>query len=170
MTLLNGSTYPRVTEILKITDTAEGNGVYLMQIKIQFAEDTEPEEVEYISRPGNPHGVDPQLRQWLSENPDAPVHAYEPPAEPTPEEARAAMPPLTARQLRLGLFSNGIALSQVQATLDAMPAGADRDKAQIEWEYATTFNRTHPLIATVSAALGLSDEQIDAMWMAAVDL
>lgn len=119
MTLFNGSTYPGVTEILKITDTAEGNGVYMMQIKIQFAEDTKPEEVEYISRPGNPHGVDPKLRQWLSENPDATVHAYEPRAAPTPEEARAAMPPLTARQLRLGLFSNGIALSQVQAKLDA---------------------------------------------------
>jgi hypothetical protein len=106
----------------------------------------------------------------MSGNPDAPIHAYEPPAAPTPEEARAAMPPLTARQLRLGLFSNGIALSQVQATLDAMRAGADRDKAQIEWEYANTFNCTHPLIATVSASLGLSDEQNDAMWVAAVGL
>lgn len=51
-----------------------------------------------------------------------------------------------------------------------MPAGPDKEKAQIEWEYATTFKRTHPLIATVGAALNLSDVQIDAMWSAAVSL
>lgn len=51
-----------------------------------------------------------------------------------------------------------------------MPAGPDKDKAQIEWEYATSFNRMHSLIATVGAALGLTDQQIDAMWVAAANL
>lgn len=51
-----------------------------------------------------------------------------------------------------------------------MPAGPDKDKAQIEWEYATTFNRAHPLIATVGAALGLTNDQIDVMWLAAANL
>ncbi|MQW00736.1 hypothetical protein GHK46_26480 [Sinorhizobium medicae] len=167
---IDNNTYPRVTEVLKITDTAEGNGAYELEIKVQYAADTVPVLETYFSRPNDPYGVNPQIRQWMSENPNAPVHVYVPPAAPTPEEARAAMPPLTARQLRLGLVSNGITLSQVHATLDAMPAGADRDKALIEWEYATTFTRTHPLIASVGAALGLSDEQIDAMWTAAASL
>lgn len=162
--------YPRVTEILKISDTAEGNGAYLLDVKIQFSEGGEPKQVEYLSRPDDPYGVNPQIRQWMSENPDAPVHAYVPPPAPTIEETRAAMPTLTARQFRLGLVNHGISPTQVQATLDAMPEGVDKDKALIEWEYATTFNRTHPLITTVGASLGLTDEQIDQMWTASLQL
>jgi hypothetical protein len=74
----NGTKYPQVTEIMKITDTAEGNGVYLLDLKIQHAEGAEPEEDQYLSRPDDPYGVNPQIRQWLSENPDAPVHEYVP--------------------------------------------------------------------------------------------
>ncbi len=95
--------------------------------------------------------------------------AYEPPPL-SPEEARATMRPLTARQLRLGLLNAGISPSVVTATIGGMPAGPDKDKAQIEWEYATTFNRVHPLIATVGGALGLTDDQIDVMWIAAANL
>ncbi|MDI6836125.1 MAG: hypothetical protein QMD99_10470 [Rhizobiaceae bacterium] len=95
------------------------------------------------------------------------VAAYIP---PTPEEARLNMPPLTARQFRLGLVAAGISPSQVTAAIDAMSAGIEKDKAQIEWEYATTFTRTHALIATVAQVLGLTDEQIDTMWTAALSL
>ncbi|WP_373413718.1 hypothetical protein [Ensifer aridi] len=172
MAIVNGTKYPNVTEILKISDTEEGQGtgVYDLEIMIQFFEGSEPEFNKYRSRPDDPHGINPQIRQWMSENPDAPVHVYVPPPPPTAEEIRAAMPQLTARQFRLGLVSSDITPSQVQACLEAMPQGIDRDKALIEWEYATTFNRMHPLIATVGAALGLTDEQIDAMWTAAIDL
>lgn len=96
-----------------------------------------------------------------------PIGAYEPPPI---EEQRERTQPLSARQLRLGLLADGISPSIVSATIGAMPAGPDKDKAQIEWEYATTFNRMHPLIATVGAALGLSDQQIDTMWTAAAGL
>jgi hypothetical protein len=40
----------------------------------------------------------------------------------------------------------------------------------VEWEYATSFNRLHPLTTTVGRALGLTDMQIDAMWTAALNL
>jgi hypothetical protein len=96
-----------------------------------------------------------------------PIAPYE---TPTAEELRASMHPLTARQFRLGLLNAGIPPSTVTATIGGMPAGPDKDKAQIEWEYATTFNRTHPLIATVGAALGLTEQQIDGMWLAAANL
>lgn len=104
---------------------------------------------------------------WRWQNGSLVVYA---PPPLTPEEARAAMRSLTARQLRLGLLDAGISPSAVSATIGGMPAGPDKDKAQIEWEYATTFNRTHPLIETVGGALGLTDQQIDAMWLAAVSL
>lgn len=80
------------------------------------------------------------------------------------------LPPLSARQLRLGLVSNGISLSQVEATIDAIENQQDRDVARIEWEYASTFDRHHPLIEQVGGALGLTTEQIDTMWAAALNL
>lgn len=89
---------------------------------------------------------------------------------PTIEEVRANMPTLTARQLRLGLVGNGYSMSQVSAVIDAMPEGADKETARIEWEYATTFERTHPLIVTVGAALAIGEEQTDTMWTAAASL
>ncbi|WP_437416342.1 hypothetical protein [Sinorhizobium meliloti] len=79
-------------------------------------------------------------------------------------------PPLTARQLRLGLINNSLAPAQVTAEIEAMPDGVAKETARIEWEYATSFERMHPLIGTVGAALGLDDDQIDAMWTAALSL
>ena len=96
-----------------------------------------------------------------------------PPPEPeplTPEEIRAAMPPLTARQLRLGLVGGGILPSQVDAAIAAIPDEQARAVAQIEWEYASQFERDHPLIEQVGTALGLTAEQIDTMWQAAMAL
>ncbi|OAP35812.1 hypothetical protein AU381_16635 [Sinorhizobium glycinis] len=121
----------------------------------------------YVSRPDDPYGLNPSIRKWLRENLEATIEAYVP---PTSEQLRASMPPLTARQLRLGLLEGGISPSQVSAAIVAMPTGADKDRAQIEWEYAVTVGRTHPLISNIGAALGLTDEQIDAMWGAAARL
>jgi hypothetical protein len=89
---------------------------------------------------------------------------------PSAEQARAGMPHLSARQLRLGLIDNGIMPSQVQATLNAMPAGEAKEKAMVEWEFASSFERMHPLIASVGTALGLNDAQIDGMWEQAAQL
>lgn len=80
------------------------------------------------------------------------------------------MPALTSRQLRLGLVANGISLPSVEAAIDAIEDPTDREVARIEWEYATTFERSHPLIEQVGAALGLTPEQIDDMWAEAAAL
>jgi hypothetical protein len=105
------------------------------------------------------------VESWVAQG--KPIAAYVP---PTPAEQRAAMPVLSARRLRLGLIANGIMPSQVQTALEAMPAGVDREKALVEWEYASDFERLHHLILTVGAALGLTPEQIDTMWMASQNL
>ncbi|WP_246806861.1 hypothetical protein [Ensifer sp. ENS04] len=120
--------------------------------------------VPFTAAPADPeeHG-----RQLFSIASEGVVGPYTPPSI---EAIRGAMAPLTARQLRLGLVDSGFSLTQVSAVIDALPAGPDKEKAQIEWEYATTFNRTHPLIATVGAALGLTEAQIDTMWSAALNL
>lgn len=85
------------------------------------------------------------------------------PVDPTPQN-------LTARQLRLGLITNGISTSTVDAAIAAIEDATEREIAQTEWEYASTFERTHPLITKVGLALGLTEEQIDAMWLSAATL
>lgn len=85
-------------------------------------------------------------------------------AEPEP------LPPLTARQLRLGLVGGGFALAQVEMAIAAIPDEQQRAVAEIEWEYASQFERMHPLIEQVGGTFGLTPEQIDAMWAAALEL
>lgn len=85
-------------------------------------------------------------------------------AERAEQEAAAKNGPLTARQLRLGLVNNGFSLAQVEAAIDALPDGADKEKARIEWQYAGEFRRDHPLIATIAAQLGIMPEQLETMW------
>lgn len=91
-------------------------------------------------------------------------------AEQAEREAAAKDGPLTARQLRLGLVNNGYSLAQVSAAIDGLPEGADKEKARIEWDYASLFERAHPLISVVATTLGISAEQIDTMWREAHSL
>ena len=99
---------------------------------------------------------------------EAPPHPE--PEPPTPEEVRATMRPLTARQFRLGLVGGGVTLTQVDAAIAAIEDAQERTVAQIEWEYATQFNRLHPLVIQLGGAFGLTPEQIDTMWTAALEL
>ena len=72
---------------------------------------------------------------------------------------------VTQRQARLALLAAGL-LAAVQPALDSLPS-PQREAAQIEWDWASTIKRDSPLIVSVGAALGLTDEQIDALFIAA---
>ncbi|MER8422471.1 hypothetical protein [Mesorhizobium sp. M1403] len=84
---------------------------------------------------------------------------YASPPEPTIEERRAAMPSITPRQLRLTLQSIGITEDAIEAVLVNDPEG------KIEWKWATTFSRKHPLINTMGAVFSITPEQIDDLWV-----
>jgi hypothetical protein len=93
---------------------------------------------------------------------DTEVQAFlNPPAPP---------PPLTARQLRLGLIANGISLSAVDTAIANIEDATARASARVEWEYASLFVRAHPLVDQIGAALGLAPAEIDAMWQGASTL
>lgn len=92
--------------------------------------------------------------------------SFAPPAAPpelTPEEKRAAMPNLSARQLRLGLLRLG-KLAGVPAAIAAL-SEPEKSQAEIEWDYASEFRRLHPLIVQLIPILGLTDEQVDPVWL-----
>ncbi len=71
---------------------------------------------------------------------------------------------ITPRQARLVLLGAGL-LDQV----DEIIAGADR-ATRITWNDASEIRRDFPLIASLGSALGLTSEQIDAMFINASQL
>jgi hypothetical protein len=88
---------------------------------------------------------------------------------PTP--AAPALPTITARQLRLALLGLGLTGAQVEAQISAMPGTpTSREAARIEWEYATSYQRGHQLVAMLGAALGMTSDQIDTAWVGAATL
>lgn len=75
---------------------------------------------------------------------------------------------VTMRQARLAMLKAGL-LANVQAAIDGM-TGAEGDAARIEWEYAAELNRTHPLVLSLGPALGLTDAQLDDLFIAAAGI
>jgi hypothetical protein len=56
----------------------------------------------------------------------------------------------------------------VQATIDAIQDGATHAAADDAWNRADEIRRDHPLIAMLGALLGLTSEQLDALFRLAV--
>lgn len=69
------------------------------------------------------------------------------------------MPSLTPAQLDLALLHFGL-LDAVEAFV----AAADRP-TQIAYKRVQTFERSNPLLSTAAGLLGMTAEQIDAVWM-----
>jgi len=118
--------------------------------------------------------------------PDNSVHFIEPefadllPAgsvEITEEEAQALRPKpapvfiasVTMRQARLALLGAGL-LDAVEAAIAAMPDATQRRAAEIEWEYAQTVDRESPFTQQLASGLGLTSEQLDALFTQAAAL
>lgn len=85
----------------------------------------------------------------------------------TDAEKRSQMV-VTARQARLALAAVG----KLSSVADAIAALAEPDKTlvSIEWEYATTVERTSPWIEALRPALGLTEEELDALFVQAAEL
>ena len=148
----------------------EREGCFVLDVDVTNMEGVR-EKWEYCSIPEDTFGINPFIRTWLAVNEGQyEIAPYVPPLPPTDDELRAAMPAVTKRQLRLTLVRNGISLATVSGVIVAMPAGQQRDEAQIEWEDAATFQRLHPTLLAVADALGLTPAQIDAMWTEALAL
>lgn len=111
---------------------------------------TDAQHIEFIENAGGRRLVDGEVIEYVPP-------FVEPPATP-----------ITKRQLRLTLVRNGISLSTVEAAISSMPDGLEKEEAQIEWADASTFNRDHPTLLLIAAALGLTEAQVDAMWAEAV--
>ena len=72
---------------------------------------------------------------------------------------------VTMRQARLALLENGL-LANVQPAINSLPE-PDKTKAQIEWDYSNTLQRGNPFVAILGAALGLSSQDLDDLFIQA---
>lgn len=111
---------------------------------------------------------DNELRSWRLEkfvvsDFDGTEYALQefPPLPPVPSS-------ITPRQARLALLGAGL-LDTVQSAFAQLP-DPQRTAASIEWEYATTIERTSPLVSQFGPILGLTEEQIDELFIAAAQL
>lgn len=86
-----------------------------------------------------------------------------PPAPPTPVPQAVPMRSARIALVRAGLYDT------VNTAIASMPGSAG-DEARITWEFSNTVERSNPLIAQLQSALGLSDSQIDNLFVVAAGL
>lgn len=82
---------------------------------------------------------------------------------PTPDQVVPES--VTMMQARLALLNAG-RLNEAEAFINDM-GGADGEAARIQWQYATEVLRDWPLVAILAQQLGMTDEQLDHLFVAA---
>ena len=87
--------------------------------------------------------------------------------EPEPEPI-VVPTEVTMRQARLALLGAGL-LSVITSAINSLPS-PQKEAAQIEWEYSQTVQRHNGFVSQLALVLGLTSEQIDALFIAAVQL
>lgn len=123
--------------------------------------------------------VEPGHPLWLEVSARPDIVPYSPPADPEapPEDPRAAIPPLTRRQVfialhRLGLISAteavaAAATGTVPAALEPMFAALpepDQTDARVTFAAFQMAYRLDPMTAMIASAAGMTEAQIDAIW------
>lgn len=72
--------------------------------------------------------------------------------------------PLKRRQFMRALVMSGFDLDQIEATISSIEDPQTRQLALIDWRDATEFERTDDTLIMMSSMLGLTSEQVDALW------
>jgi len=123
--------------------------------------------------------VEPGLPLWqkASARPDITPYTPEAPQKPTEAEIRAALPPLTRRQVfialhRLGLITapeamaaaaTGAVPSALARSFAALPE-PDQTDARVTFAAFQMAYRLDPMTAMIAAAAGKTESEIDAIW------
>lgn len=97
--------------------------------------------------------------QWVDEGNEPLPYVAPPPVVPDA---------VTMRQARRALLGAGL-LSQVNAAIASLPS-PQKEAAAIDWEYAQEVERHNGLVPAMAQALGMTDAQLDALFIVADSL
>lgn len=99
------------------------------------------------------------------------VRDVEPMSDEEIREIRKAQVPqqVTQRQARLVLLQNGL-LDAAETAINAIEDEAVRQASMIEWEYASVIKRDSPTLQQLAPALGLTEDQLDDLFIQAAQL
>lgn len=122
------------------------------------------EDLPFTATANDPeeHGRDIYARAVAGEFGAVAAYVAPPPLPPSVPTA------VTMRQVRLALLNAGL-LSRVSAAISALPSPR-REAVEIEWEYSTTVARSGTLGSAFGPALGMTDAQVDALFVQAAKL
>jgi len=87
-----------------------------------------------------------------------------PPTPPAPVPAS-----VTRRQAREALLNIGL-LDDVEMVINSIEDETERKRAEIYWLDSATFERSHPMLIQIASAVGLTDAEIDELFVAAAAL
>lgn len=76
---------------------------------------------------------------------------------------------ITKRQAKQQLLLDG-KLNQVQEVIDSISDETERMMAQLYWDDSTEFERIHPTLVGLGTALGLTEAELDMMFINASKL
>lgn len=93
----------------------------------------------------------------------------EPQPDPDEEDDSGVPQVITSRQLRLQWVMSGHDLSDIDNAIDQLPEPL-KEIARINWEYAGTFDRSNELLLNVAGSLGITNEQLDDIFINASSL
>lgn len=110
--------------------------------------------------------TDDQLKSWVMYQANATFSELE--LAPVLIPIQKVPQSVTMRQARLALHAAGL-LTAVDAAIAAM-AEPEKTATQITWEYAQTVDRGFGMVPTLAAALGMTETQIDDLFIAAAQL
>lgn len=68
------------------------------------------------------------------------------------------LPSISPRQIRMALTRAGL-----RSAVEAAVTAGDQDLKDW-WEFSTYFDRTHAQVTAMATALGVTDDQLDALW------
>ena len=109
---------------------------------------------------------DKPLRIVMADGTETPVSEIEGFQDAYAAADKPAVPQTVGRaQARIALMQAGL-LDQIEAALQALPE-PPRLLAMEAWNSATSFNRNGTLINMLKSNVGLTDEQLDALFIAA---
>lgn len=80
------------------------------------------------------------------------------------QEKLEAMQPLTRRQFRLALVTNGYDLDYIENLILKIPDETQRKIVWIEWNDANTFERTNTSLLLMAQLMELTEDQVNLLW------